>query len=360
MIRALSPYYIDTPLVYGGVTCAKYIINVWVWNGDKSTPDSTNSYQITYENTTASTGTHSININAIIQDYIEFKEPSPSLVAGVQVIDGDNQQWVYTYVTYDAVATLYHEETEIMALGYSYGNEGRNVTSIANNTLLKPQQYKVNSQGSFVFPIFVPTGLTPQAISVKSYPALTINYSATPTQSDLSEEIVKYVWIDISVAANESYIEIIWNGKTTTLDITRECKYTPLDLFFQNKDGALQSFTLFKKQEESINVTDSSFETNRGQASDGFHQFVRYGVQGRTTLTAETGWLDEDMNEVVKQILLTERIWSFVSVPETRTGDIYTPLNLKMTSQKFKTRQNDRLINYTMTFEKSYNEINNI
>jgi len=353
MIRALSPFYIDTPLVYGGVTCDKYTLNVWVWNGDKSTPDSTNSYQITYENTAASTGTHSININAIIQDYIEFKEPSPSLVAGVQVIDGDNQQWVYTFVTYDDLATVEHEATDIMTLGYAYGNEGRNVTTVSNKTLLIPQQYKINRQGSFVFPIYVPTGVAAQAITVKSYPALTINYSATPAQSDLSDEVVKYLWIDATVATNESYIEIIWNGKTTTLDITRECKYTPLDTFFQNKDGALQSFTLFKKQEESINVTDSSFETNRGQASDGFHQFVRYGVQARTTLTAETGWLDEDMNEIVKQILLTERIWSFAS-------GVYTPLNLKMTSQKFKTRQNDRLINYTMTFEKSYNEINNI
>ena len=275
------------------------------------------------------------------------------LSTGVQLIDGNNQQWVYSYVTYDAVATIQNEATDIMVLGYAYGNEGRNVTSVKNNTLLIPQQYKVNRQGSFVFPIFVPTGFTPQAISVKSYPALTINFTNTPAQSDLSNKVIKYLWIDAAVATNESYIEIIWNGKTTTLDITRECKYTPLNTFFQNKDGALQSFTLFKKQEESISVTDSSFETNRGQASDGFHQFVRYGVQARTTLTAETGWLDEDMNEIVKQILLTERIWSFSS-------GVYTPLNLKMTSQKFKTRQNDRLINYTMTFEKSYNEINNI
>jgi len=354
MIRALSPYYIDTPLVYGGTTCDKYTLNVWVWNGDKSTPDSTNSYQITYENTTASTGTHSININAIIQDYIEFREPSLLLSTGIQLIDGKNQQWVYTYVTYDEVATLYHEETEIMALGYAYGNEGRNVTAVTNQTLIKPQQYKVNRQGNFVFPIYVPVALgTSDIISVKSYPSLSINYSATATQSDDSDEIVQYLWIDLSLSLNDSYIEIIWKGQTTTLDITDECKYNPLDLFFQNKDGALQTFTLFKKQEESINITDSSFETNRGQASRGFHQFVRYGVQARTTLTAESGWLDEDMNEVVKQILLTERIWSYDGVK-------YTPLNLKMTSQKFKTRQNDRLINYTMTFEKSYNEINNI
>ena len=354
MIRALSPFYIDTPLVYGGVTCAKYTLNVWVWNGDKSTPDSTNSYQITYQNTTASTGSHSININAIIQDYIEFKEPSLLLSTGIQLIDGNNQEWVYTYVTYDDLTALEHEETDIMTLGYAYGNEGRNVTTIKNQTLLKPQEYKVNREGNFVFPIYVPVALgTSDLITVKSYPSLDINYSATATQSDESSEIVQYLWVDLSLAVDDSYIEIVWKGKTTTLDLTDECKYSPLDVFFQNKDGALQTFTFFKKQEESIEVTDSSFETNRGQASDGFHQFVRYGVQGRTTLMAETGWLDEDMNEVLKQILLTERIWSY-------DGTKYTPLNIKKTSQKFKTRQNDRLINYTMTFEMSYNEINNI
>jgi len=354
MIRALSPFYIDTPLVYGGVTCAKYTLNVWVWNGDKSTPDSTNSYQITYQNTTASTGSHSININAIIQDYIEFKEPSLLLSTGIQLIDGNNQEWVYTYVTYDDLTALEHEETDIMTLGYAYGNEGRNVTTVSNQTLLKPQEYKVNREGNFVFPIYVPVALgTSDLITVKSYPSLDINYSATATQSDESSEIVQYLWVDLSLAVDDAYIEIVWKGKTTTLDLTDECKYSPLDVFFQNKDGALQTFTFFKKQEESIDVTDSSFETNRGQASDGFHQFVRYGVQGRTTLMAETGWLDEDMNEVLKQILLTERIWSY-------DGTKYTPLNIKKTSQKFKTRQNDRLINYTMTFEMSYNEINNI
>ena len=180
MIRALSPFYIDTPLVYGGVTCAKYTLNVWVWNGDKSTPDSTNSYQITYQNTTASTGSHSININAIIQDYIEFTEPSPTLSTGIQLIDGNNQQWVYTYVTYDAVATLYHEATQIMTLGYAYGNEGRNVTAVSNQTLLNPQEYKVNREGNFVFPIFVPTGATSSAVTVKSYPSFSNKLLGNP------------------------------------------------------------------------------------------------------------------------------------------------------------------------------------
>jgi hypothetical protein len=122
---------------------------------------------------------------------------------------------------------------------------------------------------------------------------------------------------------------------------------------FQNKDGGIQMFTFFKKQEESMTITDNHFETNRGQASLGFHQFVRHNVQGRTSLTAETGFIDEDNTEVVKQLLLSERVWSYAD-------GVVTPLNVADKSFKYKTRQNDRLISYTITFEKSYNEINNI
>jgi hypothetical protein len=167
------------------------------------------------------------------------------------------------------------------------------------------------------------------------------------------------LWIDLSDTTSDAFVNIVntndttSDASTTVLDIVKECKYTPLDVIFQNKDGANQIFTFFKKQEESMSVTDNSFETNRGQASNGFHQFVRHNVQGRTSLTVETGFIDEDNTEVVKQMLLSERIWMYVDA-------IPTPLNVVDKSFKYKTRQNDRLISYTIKFEMSYNEINNI
>ena len=63
--------------------------------------------------------------------------------------------------------------------------------------------------------------------------------------------------------------------------------------------------------------------------------------------------VDEDNTEVVKQMLLSERVWMYVDA-------VPTPLNIVDKSFKYKTRQNDRLISYTIKFEKSYNEINNI
>jgi hypothetical protein len=59
------------------------------------------------------------------------------------------------------------------------------------------------------------------------------------------------------------------------------------------------------------------------------------------------------MNQIVKQMLLSERVWEFV-------GGNYIPLKLKGTGVEYKTRQKDRLINYEMEFEYAFNEVNNV
>ena len=361
MIRALSPYYVTTPLTYTTSStqiCEKFTLVIEVWDGasNASAGFGVSVYKITFNNTTGSTGTHDININAMIQDYIEFKQPTINLNATTQIIDGDNQRWVKTYNTYDDGITQYNAKQDFMTLGYSYGNEGKNYDTTNGNILLAQQDYKVSRTGYFIFP-FVVDNIVPSTLTAKSYPSLELNKSYNIGTTNDSKNKVVYLWVDLNDTVEDAYVEVTLSTSFTTatiiLDVVNECKYLPLDVVFQNKDGANQIFTFFKKQEESLSITDNHFETNRGQASDGFHQFVRHNVQGRTTLKAETGFIDEDNTEFVKQMLLSERIWSFVD-------GVYTPLNIVDKSFKYKTRQNDRLISYTVTFEKSYNEINNI
>jgi hypothetical protein len=59
------------------------------------------------------------------------------------------------------------------------------------------------------------------------------------------------------------------------------------------------------------------------------------------------------MNETFRQLLLSERVWSFDS-------GVYTPLNVKSKSLEYKSRAKDRLINYEIEFEFSFNEINDV
>jgi len=146
---------------------------------------------------------------------------------------------------------------------------------------------------------------------------------------------------------------VVYNSETITLYLTDECRYTPIDIAFQNKEGAQQIFTFFKKKTDSMSVTDETFESDRGQPSEGNHQFVRYNVNGKSKFTVNSGFVDEDGNETIKQLLLSERVWEY-------DGTNFIPLNVNSTNLEFKTRQNDRLINYEFEFEFGFNDINNV
>lgn len=190
-------------------------------------------------------------------------------------------------------------------------------------------------------------------MTVISYPNNEINYTISEPTSLLSNEIVQYLWIDVSETTTDEYIEIFYNGVTTTLLIIDECRYTPIDIFFQNKEGAQQTLTFFKAKTDSLSVTKDTFESDRGQPSDGNHQFIDFNVNGKAKFKVNSGFVDEAMNETFKQLLLSQRLWKF-------ENGIFTPLNVSSSSLEYKTRQKDRLINYEIELEYSFNEINNI
>jgi len=189
-------------------------------------------------------------------------------------------------------------------------------------------------------------------ITIVSYPDNQINESIAEPTSLNSNEILQNIWIDVSPATTDDYIEVTYNGETITLLITDECRYTPIDIAFKNKEGALCILPFFKAQTESLSVTSEEFQSDRGQAIDGFHQYVNFNVQGRTKLKVSSGFVKEEMNEIFKQLFLSEQIWKF-------DGTNYIPLNISSKSLEYKTRQKDRLINYEVEFDYAFNEINN-
>lgn len=188
------------------------------------------------------------------------------------------------------------------------------------------------------------------AVTVKSYPLNQIDYSiATPDTID-SNELVKYLWVDVSEAITDTYIEIVYNGVTKTLLITDECRYTPQDIAFQNKEGAIQILTFFKAKRDNISIESEKYEGNRGH---GYHQNIRFNVNATSKFTVNSGFVVEDRNETIKQLLLSERVWLLDNGTEI-------PLNVSTSSNEIKTRQNDRLINYQIEFEYAFNVINNV
>lgn len=190
-------------------------------------------------------------------------------------------------------------------------------------------------------------------ITVISYPDNQIDYSISEPESLFAVEMVQNLWVNVSEATTDEYIEIVFNGVTTTLYITDECRYTPVDIAFQNKEGALQILTFFKAKSESLSTSKEEFESNRGQPLDGNHQFVKFNSQGREKFKVNSGFVDESMNETFKELLLSNTVWQY-------KDEVFIPLTVSTSSLEYKTRQKDRLINYEIEFDYAFNAINNV
>lgn len=357
MIRSLSPHYIETPFVNpdNGIVCDAYILEVFVWKGEKLSPPSEPEYSFTIPNPTASTGTNRVNISRVVNDFIDFE---PQATTETSVLDGVNSAWVKTQVRYkvgDGISFAQLQNTELMTRGYYYGMDDQ---SLGYPTLrLSGADFKVNNGGFFCVPILV-SETQDSEVSIISYPNDVINETFSIPATTDSNKLVCNVWVAIPPMDSGSYIEVNHNFISedsigVTLFVTDEWKYSPIQILFQNKFGAEQVVTFFKERTSNISVTSESFESDRGQPIEGKHQFVTYNVQAREGFKMNSGFINEATNETFKQLFLSERHWII-------EGELLTPINIKSKDLTYKTQLKEKLINYEVDFEYSYNEINNI
>lgn len=160
--------------------------------------------------------------------------------------------------------------------------------------------------------------------------------------------------IDEVHVGTDSGVEIV---KVKTLD---ECKFEPILVTFVNRFGALQDITFFKKSIDSMSVKGEQFKAsifNENTLSyDTYkHQQTQFLVQGKSSITMNTGYLNEDYNKVLEELMLSEQVWMYRDGNTTITPIIPTTKQIT-----YKTSVNDRLIDYTINFDMAFDKINNI
>ena len=242
---------------------------------------------------------------------------------------------------------------DLAVRGYGYGIEGKNTTIPTNNILAFGTDVKVSNNSNFILP-FKSSETEVTNITIQSKPDNNINYSAALPITISSSDLISSAFVIVSEALTDEYIEIKRNGVLAqTLLIKTEPRYTPFDCWFVNKYGQKYSITFFKEKETSLKVKRDSYESSTGQAKDGIHQLATYNNTGNTSFKANTGFLDEETNENIKQLMLSEKVWVL-------EGFLFNPVNVSQSSVQYKTRQKDRLLNYEVSFNYAYNEINDI
>jgi len=166
---------------------------------------------------------------------------------------------------------------------------------------------------------------------------------------------------NISAPVGTDEVVITTNdNKTVTLFIKyiEECKNTPYRITFLNKFGSLQDIWFFGKRDESANVSREQYKVNTIQSTATTKFYPTYGATDKTfnvnskkNLTLNTGFVCEDYNEVIQQLIQSENVW-------IHENNKVFPVRPTDTNLTYKTKRYEKLLNFTVKFDYAYSEIN--
>ena len=374
-INLRSPYFIGTIQ-----TNASYaILDLYIWTGsyNASTP-------IIYslKKSVVGTGTEIFfDLSELIRDYIDI------------TFDGNyNGQAVWfkeiqtVYNASNAVIFTGSANTQLALDGYWYFEEAQTATPSA---LISNRELFVLEDNAFRIPIYINNSPT-----VVFYKDGEVIASETLSPSPDSANQIKYVSIygddfnydtfqervvetggtfednyciesflnKFSIGAVDKITVSDSSGiQTIKVNVIEECKYEPKKVTFINKFGALQDMYFFKKSKENLSIKKESYKSNTidvyGQYNKSTHVNRDFNVIGNESISLSSGYLSEEYNEVFKQLMLSEKVW-VTNIIES--GEQVLPINVKTSSIAYKTSVNDKLVDYTIEFDKSFDTINNI
>jgi hypothetical protein len=146
------------------------------------------------------------------------------------------------------------------------------------------------------------------------------------------------------------------NATTYTYELVCEPKYTPVLVTFINRYGVSDAVTFFKVSSRAGAFTRSSYMPQLNGTSYNISQQVQvqnFDVNSKEVITLNTGWVDENYDDVIREILMSEK----VSINYEGTTLTVNPSDTAMQYQK---HINDKNINYTLSFEIAWEIRNNV
>lgn len=343
MIKTLSTYLHDIPFEnpYTHVIATSYTLKLYIWQGSRSSSPALPFYTITKANPSMTNGIDQIDISRLVNDYFDFEFTLPAIYNTIQ--NGNNQAWLRFEVFYSDTPSISATGFTILAVkGYGFYKEGRRPQLPANKILIDSDEFKISYDSVFVLPIYLDQFTDYGDVTIKSFPSLSMDFVLPTGTTTDSNELVKYVFIKPTIGASQDeYIEVSFNGITKTLLLETECKYEPLDFVFQNRHGAIETMTFFKAKSEKINIDKKSFKNELD---------TQYNVNAKTKFDINSGFISEDKNINVKQLLLAEKTWII------EDGFAY-PIIIDTKNLEYKTRVNDKLINYKIDYSYAFDDI---
>ena len=137
----------------------------------------------------------------------------------------------------------------------------------------------------------------------------------------------------------------------TNIEQTCEPILEPQLVQFVNRYGGLDFIWFFKMRTDSISTESKEYKLL--QPAIGYDttigQNAKYNFNGKQSVRMNTGFVNENYNELIQDLILSEKVW-INSIPAI----------VKSTGTEFKTQIRNKNINYEIEFEYAFDLINNM
>jgi hypothetical protein len=353
VISARSPYQII--IAESGQTGSK--VELFIWNKGTTEP-TTPTYILSSNIPSASQIETNYNISPYILEYINHIVP----VYGTTPAVATNSEWCFvkvkTYKNVSGLFTLLDTQLYLGINAYSEVVDGFNFNTTddedyillgASNNLNNKIQY-YNNIPSLNFLV--------KREPANDYIITYFNSAGTSIHTNLflPSGSIDYFNYKLPLAYNNSAFceiesdvaSVIYRVYTEKIE---ECKYTPVNCTYVNKLGGWQQITFFKAQTNKIDVQGSKYNLMPSAIYYNPHEGTNksFNINGKQTITCNTGWVTEGYNAFIKELMLSETILLDAK-----------PVTIKTQSLQYKTNLLDKNINFTIDFEYSDSLINNV
>ena len=355
IIYARSPYFIQI----NEASQLGSMVELRIWNNPNTRPDEPN---YTFAKTIPSIANRNTvyNIAPYLKEYIDAITPSDSTDSMMAIVEVKRFKEV-TLGSY----TLLDTNTYYSTGGYTNYSGGYNQSG-STATILP----LVNTSLEYFYEEGVAEANYPY-INVwadNSSPAtLTVSYKDKKGRNEvivtIARDGAKLYKIPLRTTSIKfdkgNTCTILWKPTgeytdlTTQIIVTPVCepKYNPIQCQFINRYGGWQFLTFFKAQTNNIQTVSTTFNllpdavdynTSRAKTKS-------FNINGSQSVRLNTGWLLENYNELIQDLLLAETI--------LLDG---VPVEVKTTATDLKTSLKDRNINYEIEFAYAFNLINDV
>lgn len=319
------------------------VVDLYIWDGTISDQPIAPAYTINKSVISGQTNI-TLEIAELVRDYftITFNNDYNSIARYVRTVVSSFDDSDEPFDTNPIV-------TDYVALdGYGYFEEGAN-PELDRHALISSTDIYLPEGTVGKFPIFA-----------EGVGKVIIDSTTTQiTDNGNTNQKIQYV----TIPANTSTIQVFDTDDSTlkkTITVTNICepKYTTFKVTFVNKFGAFEDLYFFKKTSEVTSVTDELFKKNIiNNTSSNYNTYEnqkgRINVNAQTSLTMNTGYVSEVMNQTIEELFYSENVYIRY---ENKTLAIIP----KSKSLQYKTSLNDKLINYTIDFDFAFDRINNV